>query len=155
MQAARKHSFRLRYPLARRTILTNRNTRRAGSYGPHILEKAMRKLLFSTILGLGLLGFAMPTQAKASWLSEGIDHTQVQVNLGASFGPGYAPVQAYYPAYRPAPVYAPPAYGAYRYPSYAPAFRPAPVFQPQRSFYGPSRYEPRRDWHDGRGEWRR
>jgi len=118
----------------------------------------MRKLMFSMFLGLGLLGFALPTQAKASWLSQ----SEIQVNVGPQYAPGYgAPVQAYYPAYG-APAYAAPAYSYYRSPGYAPAFRPAPIYQPRQSFYGPgrfepSRYEPRRDWHEGRGEreWRR
>jgi hypothetical protein len=111
----------------------------------------MRKAMFAAVLGLGLMGFTLPGQAKASWLSEGLDHTQVNVNFGPQYAPAYPAVPAY-PAYRPA--YTPPAYSYY--PSYAPAYRPAPVYQPQRSFYGPSRYEqPRRERHDGRSEWRR
>jgi hypothetical protein len=115
----------------------NRKLRHAQS------ETAMRKLMLPMFLGLGLLGFAMPDQAKASWLSETLDHSQVQVNVGV--GPVYA-------GFREGPTYSPPAYGyrpAYA-PAYRPEYRPAPVYQPQHSYYGPSRFEPSREWHEGR-----
>ena len=119
----------------------------------------MRKAMFATVLGLGLMGFTLPGQANASWLSEAVDHTQVNVNFGPSYAPAYPGVPTYpgvpsYSGYRPAPIYTPPVYS--RYPSYPSAYRPAPYYPPQRSFYGPYRYEgPRNDWHDGRYEWRR
>jgi hypothetical protein len=119
--------------------------KRARSYGTQRKEQAMRKLMLSVLLGLGTIGFAAstPNVAKASWLSEAIDHTHVDVSIGG----GYPAYQAYgptaaYPAYRPVPTYGAPAYSypAYR-PAYAPAYRPAPAYVPQQSFYGPNRFE--------------
>jgi hypothetical protein len=119
--------------------------KRAESYGTQRKEKVMRKLMLSVLLGLGIIGFtaSTPSVAKASWLSEAIDHTHVDISIGA----GYPAYQAYgsapiYPAYRPVPTYGAPAYSypAYR-PAYAPACRPAPAYVPQQSFYGPNRFE--------------
>ena len=88
----------------------------------------MRKIIVSTLLGLGSLGFIAPNDAKASWLSEALDHTRIDVRIGSQ-----------YPAYAPAPVYsAPPAY-----PVYAPQYRaysPAPVYGPSQGYqaYSPA-----------------
>jgi hypothetical protein len=115
--------------------------KRARSYGTQRKEQAMRKLMLSVLLGLGTIGFTAttPSVAKASWLSEAIDNTHVDISIGA----GYPAYQAYgptaaYPAYRPVPTYGAPAYG---YPAHSPTYRPTPAYVPQQSFYGPNRFE--------------
>jgi hypothetical protein len=131
----------------------------AKTYGSQRKEKAMRKLMLSVLLGLGIIGLtaSTPSVAKASWLSEAIDNTHVNISIGTGY-PTYGPSAAY-PAYRPVPTYGAQGYGypAFR-PAYAPAYRPAPAFVPQQSFYGPNRFEPSRNiGHvEYRGqEWRR
>ena len=132
----------------------------------------MRKLMLSALLGLGAFGAtADSNQAKASWLSEVLNNSQIQVNIGSQYpsypaAPVYAPTPAY-PVYRPVPAYTPPAINYYPAPVYTPApvvrvpvYRPAPVYvpQPQHVNYGPNRYEhDRHDWRDGRNDhdWRR
>jgi hypothetical protein len=129
----------------------------------------MRKVILSALLGLGALGFTDTNEAKASWLSEALNNSQIQVNIGSQYPrypvPVYAPAPAY-PVYRP--TYSPPAYSYYPASVYTPgsvipvpAYRPAPVNVPTHSYYGPNRYEhdrhDRHDWHDGRNshDWRR
>ncbi len=133
----------------------------------------MRKFMLSALLGLGALGVtaATPIEAKASWLSEALNNSQIQVNIGTQYrgyaapqyaAPQYAPVP-FYPVYNPVPAYTQPAYRFNTAPVYAtvpavPAYRPAPVNVPQHSYYGPNRFErDRYDWHDGRNDhdWRR
>ena len=139
----------------------------------------MRKLMLSTLLGLGALGFtaASPTEAKASWLSEAFEHSRIEVNVGPQYpaysAPVYAPAPVY-PVYRPVPTYTPAYYPVPTYvtPTYTPApvYAPAPVipvqayrpayvpYVPQHSYYGPNRWEQER--HEGRDhrnehDWRR
>jgi len=110
------------------------------------MEKTMRKLITSALLGLGALGInADANPAKASWLSDVLNHSQIQVSIGSQ-----------YPAY-PAPVYVPaPAYPVYRplpaYPASAvpvPVYRPVPVYVPQRPNFG---HHQDHYWHDGRND---
>jgi hypothetical protein len=126
----------------------------------------MRKLMLSALIGLGALGFAAatPSEAKASWLSEALNNTQLQLNIGSQY-PVYAP-----PAYAPAPVYPiqppappcpPPSYSYYPAPVYSPpvrvvpvpVYRPIPVPVPQHSYYGPNRFDHNR--YDNHNNWRR
>lgn len=123
----------------------------------------MRKLMLSALLGIGALGTtADVNQAQASWLSEVLNNSHLQVNIGAQYptypaAPVYAPAPAY-PVYRPVPAYVAPSY--YRPPVYTPApvvpvpvYRPVPVYVPQHSNYGHNHYEHgRHDWHDGRND---
>ena len=134
----------------------------------------MRKIILSTLLGVGTLGFIAPNDAKASWLSEAFGHSRIDVHVGPQY-PAYPPAPVYapppaYPVYRPAPVY-PPAYSYYPpqpqqtyqpAPSCAPpaAHQPAPsyYYQPRQAYYGPYRYDPyQRDGRDPRydHDWRR
>lgn len=104
---------------------------RAKSYGTQRKEQAMRKLMLSVLLGLGTIGLtaSTPSVAKASWLSETLDHSRIDINIGGGYPtyPGYAPTPVY-PAYRPVPAYG---YPTFR-PAYAPAYRPAPAYAPNR-----------------------
>lgn len=95
----------------------------------------MRKIILSTLLGVGSLGFIAPNDAKASWFSEAFNHAQIDVHVGPQY-PAYRPA----PVYVPAPVYsAPPAYPVYRpAPVYSPAYpvyRPATVYPPTYAYY--------------------
>ena len=128
----------------------------------------MRKLILSTLLGASVLGLTAftPTEAKASWLSESLHHSQIDVNIGAPYPAYYAP-----PVYAPVPTYTPPAYvyPTYSAPTYAPApvyapvpvpvYRPAPVYVPRPSYYGPYRSEhERHEWREHERhehDWRR
>jgi hypothetical protein len=117
----------------------------------------MRKLITSAILGLGALGInADANQAKASWLSDVVNHSQIQVSIGSQYpaypAPVYAPTPAYQ-VYQPAPAYPAPNY--YPVPAVpVPVYRPVPVYVPQRPNVG--HYQDHH-WHDGRNDynWRR
>ena len=117
----------------------------------------MRKLITSALFGLGALGInADANPAKASWLSDVLNHSQIQVSIGSQYpaypAPVYAPAPAY-PVYRPVPAYpAPNYYPAPRVP--VPVYRPVPAYGPQHS--NVSHY-PDHHWHDGRNDynWRR
>jgi hypothetical protein len=100
----------------------------------------MRKIILSSLLGLGMLGLTAitPNAASADWLN-------ISSLLGSlSIGPQYPAYSA--PAY-PAPAY-PPDYA----PVPVPAYRPAPVYVPQHTYHGPNHW----DHCEWRGhEWRR
>jgi hypothetical protein len=109
----------------------------------------MRRLILPVLLGLGVLGatFALPGQAHASWLSEGLDNHPVQVNITptpAYYQPTYAP-QAYAPV-QPYPSYYAPSY----YPP-VPVARPLPVYRPAAPVYGRpiERYPVRSEYRGG------
>ena len=124
----------------------------------------MRRFMLSTLLGLGVVGLTagVPHEAQASWLSEILGNSQIQVNFGSQY-PSYPP-----PFYAPAPVYpvcAPvPVYPVYARPTYpapyfparmipAPAYRPAPMV-PQNVYRGPYHYDHSRYDHPNH-DWRR
>ena len=137
----------------------------------------MRRLALSALLGLSTLGltFGIPAQAHASWLSEALDRTPIQVTVAPTpsyYPPAYVPtVPAYYP---PAPAYVAPV------PSYSgyapvpvtptvpvttvPVYRPAPICPPAPPVVRPYdhrpdyradyRYDARyREWHRERYGW--
>ena len=99
----------------------------------------MRPLMVSALLGLGVLGFTATNEAKASWLSETLNNSQVQLNIGPAYpaySPAvYAPVVAPVQVYRPVAVCAPPVYTPA---PVVPVYRPVPVNVPQNSYYGPN-----------------
>ncbi|MEI7684271.1 MAG: hypothetical protein WCL32_04540 [Planctomycetota bacterium] len=117
----------------------------------------MRRFMLSTLLGLGVVGLTagVPHEAQASWLSEILGNSQIQVNIGSQY-PSYPPPPVYapapvYPVYAPAavyPVYARPTYPAPYIPARViptPVYRPAPIV-PQNVYRGPyhndhSRYD--------------
>src|SRR5262245_14590990 len=119
------------------------------------MEKAMRKLITSALFGLGALGIqADGNQAKASWLSDVLNHSQIPVSIGSQYpvypAPVYAPAPTY-PAYRPVTAYPAPNY----YPAPAvPVYRPVPVYLPQRPNVG---HYPDHHGHNGHDDhnWRR
>jgi hypothetical protein len=123
----------------------------------------MRSLITTTILGLGVLGFAgaTATPAQASWLSDALHGPRETAYYPV---PTPIPTPVPTPVPYPVPTYPVPTYPvAYPRPAYsyyapvAPMY-PAPAYVPQRSFYAPRFETERRDWqperHDGRYEWR-